>query len=148
MYRLLMLLLGACLCLQAHAFPCFITVVKDNCWTDFDVKVTATNALNQKVLAVVRIPKGKSWARQELVCEPQQTIQFSAVFSPVFWESDTHKVFFSKRYWSLPGKIEEGIKAWGIDICFSDFFAEVPLPPEGSGHCACDMTAIPPIKSR
>ena len=148
MYRLFLLLFGACLCLQVHAFPCFITLVKDNCWTDYDVDVTVINVLNEKVLATINIPKGESWVRHELVCEPKQTVMFRAVFSPVFWESDAKKVYFAKRYWSFPEKIDKGAGAWNMNICFTQHFAAVPIPPEGSGRCACDMASIPPIKPR
>ena len=148
MRRIIMLLLGTGVFLQAYSFPCYITLVKDNCWTEYDVNVTVINVLNEQVLTTIHIPKGESWSRKELVCEPKQTVMFKAVFSPVFWESDSKKVYFGKRYWSFPDKIVAGAGAWDMKICFSDHFAAVPLPPEGGGHCACDMTGIPPIKPR
>ena len=148
MNRLLILLLGACWCLQAHAFPCFITLVKDNCWTDYDVDVTVINVSNEKVLTTIHIPKGESWVRYELPCDPKQTVMFRAVFSPVFWESDAKKVYFGERYWSFPEKIDAGAEAWNMNICFTRHFADVPLPPKASGHCACDMASLPPIKRR
>ncbi len=148
MRRLFLLFLGIHVFTQVYAFPCFITLVKDNCWTDYDVDVTVINAVNEKILTTIHVPKGDSWARQELVCEPQQMVLFEAVFSPVFWVSEAKKIYLGKRYWSSPKKIDPGAGAWNINVCFSDDFAAVPLPPESAGHCACDMTGVPPIKPR
>lgn len=146
MRKLLLMMLGFCWIAQSHAYPCYITIAKDNCWSKYNVSVEAIDVTNEKVLAKMTMPKGTSWARQKIDCQGGQTVMFKATFSPVFWEEDEGKVYAGKRYWSFPEKIAQGEAALNMRVCFTTDFAEVSLPPDASGHCACDMASIPAIK--
>ena len=145
MFRLFMILVGACLFIQAHALPCYITLVKDNCWSNYNVSVDVVDVSNETVMTTLIIPEGTSWVRNEIVCQPKQTVMLKATFSPVFWESDTGKIFYAQRYWSFPEITKPGVTALSMTICYAKDFAGLSLPPEANGHCVCDTKSIPPI---
>ncbi len=147
MCKLLLMLVGLCLVGQSYAYPCYITVVKDTCWLKYNVSVDAVDVSNGTLLTTLTMPKGTSWARQKIDCQGKQVVMFKSTYSPVFWEGDEGKLYAAKRYWSFPEKIEPGEAALNMRVCFSTDFAEVSLPPDASGHCGCDMTSIPEIKS-
>ena len=146
MLKVLIILLGACLSTQSCALPCFLTMVKDNCWTNYTVTVDITNASNGQSVASINVPQGQSWARQEFNCKPADKLSFRASFTPVFWEQDEGKTYSAQRNWSLPETVAKGDTAWNITMCYSSDFSEVPLPPGASGNCACDTSKIPPVK--
>jgi DNA-binding beta-propeller fold protein YncE len=146
MHNLLKILMMYCISMHVYALPCYITMVKDSCWTEYNLTVDVIDASNDNVIATISVPKGESWARHEMTCQPEQVVNFRAKFSPVFWTSDTDKVFSTKKIWSFPDQINAGDGAWNMTICFADYFSGVPLPPEGSGQCVCDTKNIPPIK--
>lgn len=148
MSRLLKILLGLCLVAQAHAFPCYITMVKSNCWANYNVNVDVVDVLTDKVIASMSMPVGTTWDRKEIVCQPQQSVQLKATFSPVIWEKDEGKIYFGKRTWSFPAEIKKGSTAWNMGICFSGDFAETSIPPDALGPCQCDMKSIPPVEPR
>ncbi|MDI9818330.1 MULTISPECIES: hypothetical protein [unclassified Legionella] len=126
------------------AFPCFFTLVKDNCWTNYDVKVDVIDTSTNKSVITVEVPKGKSWVRQSFSCEPAQKFLYKASYQPVFWQSEVGKTYSSLRYWSLPASIGKGETAWNIPVCFPAAFAEVPFPPDATtGNCECDFSRIP-----
>jgi len=131
---------------QIHAFPCYLTVVKDDCWSKYQVDITAVNADNNSQTTTVSIPVGQSWARQVFECQPNETLSFTAVFSPIFWQVDKGRSYEALSNWSLPQKISPGEKAWSITLCYPLQFNGVPLPPDASNHCSCDMTKVTPIK--
>lgn len=128
---------------QLFAFPCFFTLAKDSCWTNYDVTVIVMDANTNKEVVTVEIPKGKSWARQSFTCSPAQRFFYKATYQPVFWQSEIGKVYMSTRYWSMPATIDKGDTAWNIPVCFPADFAAVPLPPDAVGNCQCDFTSIP-----
>lgn len=130
---------------QSFAFPCFFTLVKDSCWTDYDVKVMVMDATTNKQVIAVEVPKGKSWARQSFSCQPAQRFFYKAAFQPSFWQSEAGKSYMSLRYWSLPGAIGDDT-AWNIPVCYPAAFAEVPFPPTATGNCKCDFSTIPAIQ--
>lgn len=130
----------------AHAFPCYITVVKDSCWTKYNVSVNVIDSSHEKSIMTVEVPKGKSWSRQLFACEPQQTLTFIGSFNPVFWKDDVGKTYPAHRSWSLPEEIASGDTAWNINVCYPNDFASVPLPPDASGNCKCNMEIVPPVK--
>lgn len=146
MRKLIMGMVGVCLMTQAQAVPCYMTIVKDSCWTAYDVNINIVDVQTEKVLTSMNIPKGKSWVRKEVSCQPSETVMMRATFSPVFWESDKNKSYSARKYGTFPEKPDEGVLAMNLTICFANDFSEVPLPPESSGHCVCDMTNIPAIK--
>lgn len=145
MIKILIALLCVCFSISVQAFPCFLTLVKDNCWTNYNVSVGATNATTGKLITTVTVLQGKSWTRQAFDCEPAEAISFVASFSPVFWENDVGKTYAALRDWRLPEAIATGDTAWNITLCYPGQFSEVPLPPDASGTCACKTDDIPPI---
>ena len=128
------------------AFPCYVTLVKDNCWTNYDVTVKINDTSKDKVVATVFVPAGKQWARVNFQCQPRETFIFLATYSPVFWAKEEDVVYQAKRYWSLPETIVGDTEAWNMNICYAADFSAVPLPPDASGACQCDMTKIPAVK--
>lgn len=130
---------------QVYAFQCYLTLVKDSCWTNYDVKVTAINAKNNTTVTQVEVPKGKSWTRQAFDCEPAMRLMYKATFAPEFWESDQGKVYSAIRYWTLPGEIKKDQSAWDIPVCFPSAFSAVPFPPDATNNCKCDFFSIPPV---
>lgn len=128
-----------------NAFTCFLTLVKDSCWTDYNISVDMGDATTGKPVLTLGVPKGKSYSRQEFTCQPGQVFNYKATFSPIFWQADKGKVFMGKRTWALPHKIAKGDTAWNITICYPDEFAEIPLPPSANGNCKCDTQNLPPV---
>jgi len=140
------ILLGAVLfSTKIFAFPCFFTLVKDSCWTDYDVTVTVHDVINEQTILTVTVPKGKSWVREAFTCQPNQKLKYTAIFSPAIWENSEGKVYNAQHYWALPETITAAQKAWDIPVCYPEAFAEVPFPPKASGNCKCDLNSIPPI---
>ncbi|KTD67590.1 periplasmic protein [Legionella santicrucis] len=127
------------------AFTCYYTLVKDNCWTKYNVTVEVIDAATEKVLLTPTVPAGKSWVRETFTCSAAESLMFRARFSPVFWESDKDKTYNSKRFWPMPSAINPGDSAWNVSVCYSSDFAQVPLPPESTGDCKCDFDNIPAI---
>lgn len=148
MRKFLLMIFSACLLTQAHAFPCYITMMKDNCWTAYDVNVDLIDVATEQVIASMSIPKGKSWDRKEIVCQPKQVVKLKAKFSPDIWVKDKGREYVGKRFWSFPEQINQGDAAWNMVLCFSRDIQDVPLPPDVSGQCACDAKDIPPIAPR
>ncbi len=146
MPRVLIMLVGLCFYLEVEAFPCFLTLVKDSCWTNYDLVVMVTDPTTEKVLTTVTVPQGTSWGRQQFTCQPGETLALSASFSPLFWETDKGKTYAAQHSWSLPTTITKGDTAWNITVCYPKEFSEVPFPPNASGDCKCDTDHIPPVK--
>ena len=133
---------------RGHTFTCYYSLVKDSCWTNYDLQVEVVDAKsNQKVLQIT-IPKGKSWARQEFACEPAQSYAYTASYQPVFWQTEVGKTYKSLRYWTMPYEITNQTSAWNISVCFPRDFAGVPFPPEAKGNCECDFKSLPEIKPK
>lgn len=146
MIRLLFTVLILGFSLSANAFPCFLTLVKDSCWTNYNVTVVVTNAGTGDAIVTATVPKGKSWVRVPFTCQPAQALSFSATFSPVFWQDDTYKTYPSQHNWYLPETVKAGATAWSLTLCYPSEFSEVPLPPDASGNCGCQTDNIPPVK--
>lgn len=130
------------------AITCYYTLVKDNCWTKYDVSVDIMDAATNKILKTITVPNGKSWSRQTFPCDPGQKLIYRAQFSPVFWESDKGKTYMAKNYWSLPNSFNPGDSAWNVTVCYPNDFSLVPLPPDASGNCSCDFNGIPEISPK
>lgn len=142
----LLLVLGSCT--GASAFTCHFTVVKDSCWTPYDVKVTAADTKDKKVLTTALIPAKKSWARTTFDCSPGQKLEYLANFSPAFWDSEAGKIYRAKQYQSLNAKIDPTDVAWDLKVCFPQDFAEVPFPPQGHKNCKCDFSQVEPLENK
>ncbi|HAT2008331.1 TPA: hypothetical protein I8Z88_000517 [Legionella pneumophila] len=128
------------------SFTCIYTLVKDNCWTDYDVTVDVIEDSTSKTLLTVTAPKGKSWARGTFNCEAAEGLRYVAQFSPVFWQNDVGKTYPALRNWYLPAKVNPGDLAWTIPVCFPADFAQVPFPPNVAGNCKCNFKNIPDPK--
>ena len=140
-----MLFFTGCLTSYANAFPCYITIVKEDCWLSYNVTVDVFDSESGKVISSVIIPEGESWARQNCSCRANETLAFQARFTPVFWKGDEDKVYSAQHYWQLPKALVEGEKAWNLTLCFPTRFAYVPLPPEAKSNCSCNMKGVTPI---
>lgn len=132
---------------QAHAFKCFLTLVKEDCWTNYTVTINAMNARTGKAMVTAVAPQNETWGRQEFACEPGDILSFQAKFAPVFWDKDEGKVYSGQSYWTLPKTVQSGEEAWNIKICFANSFAGVPLPPDAKNNCQCDFKVVPPVET-
>ena len=145
-FRFVFLLLGVFFSALAIAFPCYMTLVKDSCWANYNVTVKVNDTSKEKVIATINVPEDKQWVRTKFECEPKQTLMLIASFMPAFWKADEGKEYPAKRYWALPETIVGKTRAWNMNICYPADFSAVPLPPDASGKCACDMTKVPSVK--
>ena len=130
---------------QLFAFTCYMTVVKDSCWTNFDVNMQVMDAVANKLITTVSIPKGTAWTRQKFECSPGTKMLYKATYTPLIWQSEVGKVYMAKNYWTLPVNIKTGDSAWDVPVCFPKEFAEVPFPPDAQGNCQCNFKVIPPV---
>ncbi len=134
------------LSIQTFAFSCYYTVAKEDCWKDYDVNVSIIDTVDDKLIAVVKVPKGEAWTRIRFDCQPKQTFKYTATYSPEFWKNQEGKVYLGKKTISLPTEVKPGEAAWHIRLCFSDAFTAVPLPPTANKTCKCDWTKVPELK--
>lgn len=130
---------------QLLAFPCFMTVAKDNCWIDYDVTVVVLDAMTNSTLVTVDVPKGTPWTRVPFTCQPAQRLAYTATFSPTIWEKDKGRVYPGTKYTLLPLAPGPTEKGWEIPICFPAAFPGTSLPPTAIGNCQCNMAVIPPV---
>lgn len=124
---------------------CYLDLVKDSCWNQFNVTITATDMNARQQLVKETVGQSKKWKRVAFKCKPGQTLYYSATFSPVFWQDLDDKVYYATKYWSLPNKLKKGDAAWEIKICFPKDFSGVPYPPEVGSNCRCQYDAITPL---
>jgi hypothetical protein len=141
----LIFLCSTLLSTQSMAFPCFFTLVKDSCWTDYTVTVNVTDVDTNQTIISVSVPEGQTWVRQPFTCQPSQKIVYTATFEPAIWENSEGVIYKAKRYWALPSTITPKQKAWEVPVCFPAAFAEVPFPPKVIGNCKCDFSSVPAI---
>ena len=140
-------ILSLCL-LSSHAFAidCYITVMQGTCWKNYDITITALDAMSSEPIASPITLSGKNpnklndfWKRIPFKCKPKQGIKFQATFSPPIWENNKGKAYPSVETIYLPETIDKGIFAWNIPICYPKGFDNVPIPPAYSGtECNCD----------
>ena len=145
MFKFGMMLLSLFLFSQAYAFPCFVTVMKDKCWANYNVTVDVKDVTHDKVMSTVVVPKGKSWERASFDCQAQQELGFYAQFSPPIWEKTRTQTYGAKRYRFLPAQIAATTKAWNVSVCYPADFAGVPSPAGDLSHCGCDASVVTPI---
>lgn len=154
MIRLKTILVQSSLCLwflthttNVAAFPCYLTLIKNSCWTKYQVSVNVLDPVAMKSVVDINVPAGTSWSRKEFTCNPKQILLPTATLTTIFWQGDEGKVYKSKRYLHLPKKIKNNEVAWNITICYPEEFAEVPMPPDAQGNCHCDKSKIPAPKA-
>ncbi len=145
MLKYFALIITVLLSFNAHAFTCFLTMIKDNCWLKYNLTVNIIDAANGKVIGTVIVPTDTPWARQKFTCQAQQKLMFQAQFNPVFWKNDEGKTYNATNYWTLPNEVKKDETAWNLNVCYPKQFAEVPFPPEGTDNCQCDTSNIPPV---
>ncbi len=133
--------------LDIYALPCYLTVVKSDCWNDYDVNIRMVDMSNEKMLVDIQVPQDKLWMRQSFECRPQQTVRFGAQFTPSIWENEKEKTYSGKRYWSMPTSIDNAA-AWSVTLCYPDDFSSVPMPPNATHKCHCDKSVVPPIPDK
>lgn len=132
--------------LDTLAFPCFITMVKDNCWKNYNVTVDVLDAQTNEILVTLDIPKGVPWSRKSFESNPKQRFMLRARFSPAFWSGEENKYYYASRYWALPEEIVGETTAWHVGACFPENFSSVPLPPDAGSNCKCDRREIPDVE--
>ncbi|QDP73014.1 hypothetical protein FOG18_10780 [Legionella israelensis] len=145
--RLIFVLIGLFFSAQVMAFNCYLTLVKDSCWTNYNVTVDVIDAGENKTILTIEVPAGKSWNRQQFTCEPSQRLMYKAKFTPVFWQSEKGKSYMAIRYWVLPSSIKATDVAWNVSVCYPSDFSGVPFPPDAEGNCKCDFKSLPSIKA-
>lgn len=131
-----------------YAFDCYLSLVKNSCWANYNVTVTLLDADTNKTITTLDMPKGTMWNRQYFACEPKMKLNYTAVFSPTIWENEKPRAYTATRFWSLPETIKAGTSAWEVPICYPNAFSEVPLPPEANNTCQCDFKQLPAIKPK
>ena len=139
------LIVALALSTQARAFTCYITMVKDSCWTKYNVTVQVTDASLGTASTSIIVPEGQTWARKQFECAKGQTLALQAQFTPAFWRGDETKTFPAQRFWKLPDDVESGVTGWNVTVCYPKWFSDVPLPPEATGTCVCNTDNIPPV---
>ncbi|NCT56548.1 MAG: hypothetical protein GW760_02390 [Legionella sp.] len=127
------------------AFPCFITITKDSCWTQYTVMVDVLDAETDAILTTVVIPQGESWSRARIDAKAKQHVMLRAKFKPVFWKSEKNKIYYAKQYWLLPDAIEGQSTAVHVSVCYPKSFSGVPLPPGADSKCICSKPALPKV---
>ena len=144
-FRIVLAIVISWLSLSAYAVPCYLTLVKDSCWKMYDVTVDIKDAVTNKQLGSIIVPLGTAWGRQAFECSGGETLALFAKFSPAFWSTDEDRVFSGQRYWKLPDALKPGEVAWNVTVCYPKYFANVPLPPNATSNCMCDVDNIPKI---
>lgn len=129
------------------AFQCYLTLAKDSCWINYDVKLTVTDVNSKKLLTTVTVAKGNSWTRQAFDCVPGQKLLYQATFEPSFWQADKEQIYTAHHFWTLPSDPKKAV-AWEIPVCYPSAFAGIPFPPDAIGNCQCNFNKIPPLKRK
>jgi surface antigen len=125
-YSIIFLLCCATIVGHAANGSCLITLNKSKCWTNFSVTVKVIDTSKNTLLGTIVVNKGQNQAQQKISCASNQTLQYSATFSPVIWREDKDKIYYSKQYIQIP----EG-ENWELNINFPDAFSELPDPIDG-----------------
>ncbi len=146
--KYIVLLFSLLLSMQAHAFKCYFTMVKGECWKPYDLTVDVSNAGTGKHKLTVLIPEGDLWVREEFECNAEETLALVAKFSPIFWAGQEDKTYAGKRYWKLPDAIKPDETGWNVTVCFPKYFSDVPTPPDANTNCECALGHLPRIEPR
>lgn len=134
------------LCSSAYSIDCYFTVLKDNCWLNYDAKIDIIDNALDRAVVVVDIPKGEGWKRVRMKCEPKQSFRFLVSYSPEFWKGQEGKKYAGKRRISLPLTVKKNEVAWNIPLCYTTDFIGVPIPPTADRACVCDWSKVTPVK--
>ena len=121
----------------AATLPCQLVVIKNTCWKDYDVSINLIDFKTHQTHQIVELKKGDNYAKQTFKCVPLATYSATATFSPAIWEQDKGKAYESSQVWNAPPALAEGTQAWAISMCFSNDFADVPVPLGDVSNCKC-----------
>ena len=130
----------------ANAVPCIITIVKSDCWGDYNVHVELSEQNTNVLLADVVLPKNISFQRIQLDCKPLQEIVAKASFSPEIFEDQKGHFFAAKKAQKMPDTLPSPGSAWAFNLCYPSDFSNLPSPLKATGSCACDYSRLPTIK--
>lgn len=134
------LLLSYCVnCLAlGQGFTCKLQLTKASCWQDYQVTLYIVDKNKPTVVQSFDFPKGLDKHTVEFACNPGQTMELQAQFSPAIWQDDEKKRFISKNLWQIPLRLMPGHDVWMMNVCFSSDFQGVPKPTTAlSGECDC-----------
>lgn len=122
----------------AYPAVCQLQVQKDNCFQNYNVSVEAYLQGSSARLFDLAVAKGQSQGVREFHCEPNQVLELTARFSPVFWQGDENKVYAKRSAIRLPATFPADMRVWKLTACFGGDFIGVPLPPEANRQCRCE----------
>ena len=125
----------------AHAdpIPCSVHFQKDSCWKDYQITLTAMNAMTHTPLADPLVLEPDVFSKiSPLKCESAQPIAFIAKFTPAIWEEQAQKNYHSKAFWVAPDALPTDVSEWELSVCFPRDFVGTPLPLEATGSCVCE----------
>lgn len=142
MKTLFKIFLGLGLASNIYAADCVLTIIKDNCWTNYDINIEFFDAENGQFVARANVPSNQNWGRVKFKCHSSQIFTAKARFSPDIWEGDSKKTYSSVRVWNLPEIAPAGDAAWAINMCYSKDFASIPEPLNAK-NCKCDPKSAP-----
>ena len=127
------------------AFTCYVTLMKGDCWKNYDVTIDVKNNTSEETITIDTLKKDNMWLRKKFECKPAQSLGFRATFKPKIWKNSTDKDYRRKSFIYLPKTIEQGASAWEVPVCFSSDFTEVPIPPEATGNCGLMRNSPRPL---
>lgn len=143
--KALICLFGLLLSSTVFAYSCYLTVAKDNCWTNYDVTVLVLDGDTQKQITSLEIPKATSWNRTKFECHASQKLMYKAKFSPNIWAGSEKKEYQAQSYSVLPDSMAANKVAWSLNVCYPKAFSGVPIPLGAISNCSCDFDSIPAI---
>src|SRR5680860_214624 len=125
--RVFIILVTIVMTASVQAATCFITLIKDSCWLNYNVTFSTFDAEQDKELATLTIPAASAWARKSFECTLSQRLKFQAQFTPTFWDSGVGKIYNSKTHKTLPAVMKPGERAWHITVYYPRDFSEIPF---------------------
>ena len=138
-------LCGLGVSMQSMSMTCYLTIVKDSCWVNYNVTTIVKDTSNGVAVASVVVPKNRTWVRVKFPCQSEQTFSFQAQYSPVMWQGTEGQQYNAQNYWQLP-MLTAATPAQSLALCYGRDFSEVPIPPSAKGQCSCDMSSLPAVK--
>src|SRR3990167_581840 len=138
---ILSIIFGSITITQVNAATCYVDVVKDTCWTNYNLALTVINTESGSAIASITVTQGIPWVRVKFPCTHNQTLGFQARYSPVIWQGTENQVYSGQNYWQLSSSTTD---AQYTALCFGRDFSEVTFPVTGDGKCQCNMQNIPP----
>lgn len=132
-------LLFPVLALSAPAeLVCQLQFAKANCWHNYQVNLSILDAVNLQEITALQLDSDELSVSSSFNCTSNQLITFTTDFSPAIWEDQQNRHYPAKTIWNVPSDLDSDNTTWEINLCFSDDFSGVPLPPSGNlVNCRC-----------